>query len=68
MTDTTIYGSTLWRRSVSESDNDLLNSTVNPGGNPCQYIPPYGDKSNPNISVSGFLDRSPYTGPGTALQ
>ena len=26
------------------------------------------NKTNPNISVSGFIDESPYTGPGTSLQ
>ena len=53
---------------VSESDTVLLNSTVNPQGYPSLYIPPDRDKSNPNISVSGFIDESPYTGPGTHLQ
>ena len=52
MTDTSIYRSTLRRRSVSESDTDPLNSTVNPWGNPSQYIPPDQTKSDPNISVS----------------
>ena len=68
MTNTSIYQSTLPRRSVSESDSDPLNSTVNPQGNPNQYIPPDRAESNPNISVSGFIDESPYTGPGTSLQ
>ena len=58
---------TLRRRSVSESDTDSLNCTVNPCGNPSLYIPPDRAKSNPNISVSGFIDESPYTGPGTRL-
>ena len=68
MTDTSIYPSTLWRRLVIESDTDLLNSTVNLRRNPSQYIPPDQAKSNPNISVSGFIDESLYTGPGTCLQ
>ena len=50
---------------MSESDTDQLNSTVNPRGNPSKYIPPDQAKSNPNISVSEFIDESPYTGPGT---
>ena len=32
MTDTSIYQSTIQRRSVSESDTDPLNSTANPQG------------------------------------
>ena len=68
MTDTNLYGSTPRRRSVSESDNDLLNSTANPRINPSQFIPPDRAESNPNVSVSGFMDESPYTGPGTRLQ
>ena len=47
---------------------NLLNSTVNPQGNPCLYIPPDWAESNPNMSVSGFIDEWPYTGPGTHLQ
>ena len=68
MTDTSTYRSTLWRRLVSESDTDPLNSTVNLGGNPSLYIPPDRAESNPNISVSRFIDESPFTGPGTRLQ
>ena len=68
MTDATTYRSTLQRRSVSESDTDQLNSTVNPQRNPNLYIPPDPAESNHNISVSGFMDESPYTGPGTWLQ
>ena len=68
MTDTTTYPSTLRRRSVSESDTDPLNSTVDPQGYPSLYIPPDRAKLNPNISVSRFIDESPYNGPGTRLQ
>ena len=68
MTDTTTYLSTLWRCSVSESDTDPLNSTVNPQGNLSLYFPPDRAKLNPNMSVSGFIDESPYIGPGTRLQ
>ena len=68
MTDTSTYQSTLWRCSVSESDTDPLNSTVNLRGNPSLYIPPNQAKSNPNKSVSGFIDKLPYTGLGTCLQ
>ena len=53
---------------MSESDTDPLNSTVNPQGNPSQFIPPDQAESNPNIFVSRFIDESPYTGPGTHLQ
>ena len=65
MTDTPTYRSTLfWRRSVSESDTDPLNSTVNLRGNPSQYIPPDRAESNPNISVSAFINESPYNEAG----
>ena len=66
--DTGIHQSTLQRGLVSESDTDPLNSIVNPQGNPSQYIPPGWAKSNPNISVSHFIDEFPYTGLGTWLQ
>ena len=66
MTDTSTYRSSLWRSLVSESDTDLLNSTVNPWGNPSLYIPPDQAESSPSIFVSGFIDE--YTGPGTHLQ
>ena len=55
MADTTTYRSTLWRRSVSERDTDLLNSTVNLQGNLNLYVPPDRAESNPNISISGFF-------------
>ena len=67
MTDTTTYQSTLRRRSVSESDTDLLNSNVNPWGNLNLYVPPDQAELNPNMSVSRFIDESPYTSPGTHL-
>ena len=68
MTDTSLYRSTLPRRLVSESDNDLMNSTVNPWINPSRFIPPDRAESNPNVSGSGFIDESPYAGPETRLQ
>ena len=68
MTDSGIYWSTLRRCSVSESDNDPLNSTINPGSNPSQFIPPDRAESNPIVSGSGFIDESPYNGSGTQLQ
>ena len=68
MTDTTTYRSTPRRHWVSESDTDLLNSTVNLWGNPNLYVPPDQAESNPNISVFGSNDESPYTGRGTRLQ
>ena len=61
MTDTSTYQSTLWWPSVSESDTDPLNSTVNSMGNPSLV------KSSPNISVSRFIDESPYNSAGTRL-
>ena len=57
---------TLQRRSVSESEADPLNSTINPRSNSRMYITPNGAESNPNIL--GFIDESLYTGPGTQLQ
>ena len=68
MTDANLYQSTLRRRLVSESDNDPMNSTANPWINPCRFIPPDRAESHPNVSVSGFIDESPYTDPGTRLQ
>ena len=66
MSDTGACQSTPWRRSVSESESDPMNSTANPLGNPRMYIPSERAESNPNIS--GFIDESPYTGPVTCLQ
>ena len=53
---------------MSKSDNDPMNSTVNPRINPNQFIPSGQAESHPNVSGSGFIDESPYTGPGTRLQ
>ena len=53
---------------MSESDNDPMNSTANPRINTSRFIPPDQAESHPNVSVSGFIDESPYTGPGTQLQ
>ena len=47
------------KRSVSESDMDPLNSTVNLRGNPNQFDQP---------DQAGFIDESQYRGPGTHLQ
>ena len=66
MSDTGACQSTYWRRSVSESESDPMNSTVNLRGNPRMYIPSERAKSNPNIS--GFIDEYPYTGLGMNLQ
>ena len=66
MSDTGAYQSTPRRRSVSESESDPMNSTINLQGNPKMYVPPERPKSNPNIS--GLIDESLYTGPGTRLQ
>ena len=52
---------------MSESDNDPTNSTVNLWIDPSRFIPPDRAESNPNVSVSGFIYKSPYTGPGTWL-
>ena len=68
MSDTNAYWSTHRRRSVSECETNLLNSTVNLRGNPYLYIPPDRAESNPNLSISGFIDESPFAGPGTHLQ
>ena len=53
---------------MSESDNDPMNSNANPRINPSQVIHPGQAESHPNVSGSGFIDESPYTGPGTRLQ
>ena len=50
---------------MSESETDPMN---NPQGNPKVYVPPERAESNPNTSVSRFIDESLYTGPGTCLQ
>ena len=68
MVDTYLYRSTLRKLSLSGSDTDSLNSTVNPRGNPSQFVPPERAESNPTVSVSGFIDKTLYRGPGTCLQ
>ena len=68
MTDTSIYWSTFCRHLEPESDNDPLNGTVNHWSNPSRFIPQDRAKCNLKVSVSGFIDESPYTGPGTHLQ
>ena len=67
MTDISIYQSTLRRHSVSESDTDPLNNNFYPLENPSQYIPPDRAKSNPNISVSEFIDESQYRALGQVV-
>ena len=57
---------TLRRRLVSESEADPLNSTINPRNNSGMNFPSDRAESNPNIT--GFIDESPYTGPGVRLQ
>ena len=66
MSNTGASRPTLWRRFVSESESDPMNSTINLRGNPRIYITSERAKSNPNIS--GFVDESLYMGPGTHLQ
>ena len=67
MTDNSFYQASLRRRSVSESDNDPLSNTINPTGN--VYYPANNRaETNPNLSISGFIDESPFAGPGTRLQ
>ena len=53
---------------MSESDTDSMNSTVNLRENPNFCVPPEKVEYSPNMSVSGFIDKSPYTEPGTFLQ
>ena len=67
MTDDNSYWASLRRCSVSETDTDPLSSTINPKGN-IYYAQPDRAKSNPNLSISGFIDESPFAGPGTRLQ
>ena len=50
---------------MSESESDPINSTINLRGKPRMYVPPERAESNPNIW--GFIDESPYTGPGNGL-
>ena len=66
MSNTGVFRPTLRRRLVSESESDPLNSRINPRSNVRMYIPPERAEFNPNIF--GFIDESPYTGPGTQLQ
>ena len=68
MTDSHLCRSALQRRLVSESDSNPMNSTANPWINPSQFIPQGQAEFHPNVSGSGFIDESPYTGPGTQLQ
>ena len=63
MSDIGAYRPTLRRRSVSESDSDPLNSTINPRGNVRIFIPSERAESNPNLFA--FIDESPYKGLGT---
>ena len=44
-----------------------MSSTINPTGN-IYYAPPDRAESNPNLLISGFIDESPFAGPGTWLQ
>ena len=67
MTDKNSYRASLQRRSVSETDTDPLSSTIYPTGN-IYYAPPDRAESNPNLSISGFIDESHFAGPGTRLQ
>ena len=67
MTDMNSYQASLQRHSVSETDNDPLSSTINLTGN-IYYAPLDRAESNPNLSISGFIDESSFTGPGTRLQ
>ena len=67
MTDKNSYRASFQRRSVSETDNDPLSSTINPTGN-IYYTPPDRVESNPNLLISGFIDESPFAGPGKRLQ
>ena len=67
MTDNTLYQASFRRRSVSETDTDPLSSTINPKGIN-YYVPTDRAESNPNLSISGFIDESPFAGPGTGLQ
>ena len=66
MSDTGTCQFTPWRRSMSKSESDPKNRTINPRQNPNMYIPAERADSNPNIL--GFIDESLYTGPGTRLQ
>ena len=66
MSDTSTCRPTPRRRSVSESESDPTNSTVNPRQDPNKYIPSERAESNPKIL--GFMDESAYMGPGTRLQ
>ena len=51
---------------MSESESDPLNSIINPRGNVRMFIPFERAEAIPNIS--GFIDESPYRGPGMCLQ
>ena len=67
MTENTSYRASLRRRSVSETDTDPLSSMISPKGI-SYYIPNDRAESNPNMSISGFIDESPFAGPNTWLQ
>ena len=61
------------RRSASESDGDVISSTLNPN-EPCQVNDRYSDRSNgtyasyPHINLSRFIDDSYCDNIGTRLQ
>ena len=44
-----------------------MKSTANPRIYPSRCIPQGRTESHPNVSGSGFIDESPYTGPGARL-
>ena len=55
MTDPSLHRHSLQRRSVSESDTDLMTSAANPRIYPNRVIPPGRTESQPNVSGLGFI-------------
>ena len=68
MTDPNLSRPALWRRSVSESNNALMNSATNYQMYPGQLIPPGRTESQPSISGQRTTEESTYSRTTTRLQ
>ena len=68
MTDPNLPRPALWIRSVSESDNDLMNSATNYQMYPGQLMPPGRTESQPSISGQRMTKESSYSRAETSLR
>ena len=58
MTHPSLHQPSLQRRSVSESDTDLMTCATNLRIYPNRFIPPGRTESQPNVSGLGFITES----------